>query len=212
MSRLSESLRHVLDVAGVRTAALIDIGTGMVVCSAGDAGAAFPAVAAGLADEAHSAMSAFGPARHGGDLGEVAVLTPRRFLLSRILDPCTWPTARRRPSIPPARPARRCFCSAPAGYRRRPARSRRPAGGAGTTQRFCLPAGRPRRHQGRGRQAGRYQQRACACAAPAPPGRLGPASPHPVARRSDGPGRAAPAAAPGDRRRGRRLRPAECPA
>ena len=86
MSRLSESLRQVLDVAGVRTAALIDIGTGMVVCSAGDAGAAFPAVAAGLADEACSAMSAFGPARPGGDLDEVAVLTQNRFLLSRIVD------------------------------------------------------------------------------------------------------------------------------
>ena len=86
MSRLSESLHQVLDVAGARTAALVDIGTGMVVCSAGDDGAAFPAVAAGLADEARSAMSAFGPAHQGGDLDEVAALTRNRFLLSRIVD------------------------------------------------------------------------------------------------------------------------------
>jgi hypothetical protein len=83
---LSESLRQVLDVAGVRTAALVDIGTGMVVCSAGDGAAAFPVVAADLADEARSAMSAFGPAGQGGDLDEVAVITESRFLLSTILD------------------------------------------------------------------------------------------------------------------------------
>ena len=86
MAGLSESLRQVLDVAGVRTAALVDIGTGMVVSSAGDAAGAFPAVAAGLADEARSAMSAFGPAGQGGDLDEVAVITEGRFLLSTILD------------------------------------------------------------------------------------------------------------------------------
>jgi hypothetical protein len=83
---LSESLRQVLDVAGVRTAALVDIGTGMVVCSAGDGTAAFPAVAADLADEARSAMSAFGPAGQGGELDEVAVITESRLLLSTILD------------------------------------------------------------------------------------------------------------------------------
>jgi hypothetical protein len=82
---LSESLRRVLDVAGVRTAALVDIGTGMVVCSAGDDTAAFPAAAAESSAEARSAMSAFGPARRGGDLDEVAVLTESRFLLSKIL-------------------------------------------------------------------------------------------------------------------------------
>ena len=86
MAGLSESLRQVLDVAGVRTAALVDIGTGMVVSSAGDAAGALPAVAAGLADEARSAMSAFGPAGQGGDLDEVAVITEGRFLLSTILD------------------------------------------------------------------------------------------------------------------------------
>ena len=85
MSALSESLRGVLDVAGVRTAALVDIGTGMVVCSAGDGGASFLGAAASLADEARSAMSAFGPGHAGGDLDEVAVVTESRFLLSRIL-------------------------------------------------------------------------------------------------------------------------------
>jgi hypothetical protein len=86
VARLSESLHRVLDVPGARTAALVDIGTGMVVCSAGDGGAAFPAAAAGLAGEARSAMSAFGPVGQGGDLDEVAVLTGSRFLLSKVVD------------------------------------------------------------------------------------------------------------------------------
>jgi hypothetical protein len=85
MAALSQSLRKVLDVAGVRTAALVDIGTGMVVCSAGDGGAAFPAAAEDLSGEARSALSAFGPARQGGDLEEVAVITESRFLLSKIV-------------------------------------------------------------------------------------------------------------------------------
>jgi hypothetical protein len=83
---LSESLRRVLDVAGARTAALVDIGTGMVVCSAGDGTADIPAAAAGLAGEARSAMSAFGPVHQGGNLTEVTVVTGSRFLLSKILD------------------------------------------------------------------------------------------------------------------------------
>jgi len=86
VARLSESLHRVLDVAGARTAALVDIGTGTVVCAAGDGGAAFPAAAAGMAGEARSAMSAFGPARPGGDLDEVAVVTGSRFLLSKVVD------------------------------------------------------------------------------------------------------------------------------
>ena len=86
MAGLNEALRQVLDVAGARTAAVVDIGTGMVVCSAGEDAPAFPAVAADLADEARSAMSAFGPAHQGGDLDEIAVITEGRFLLSTILD------------------------------------------------------------------------------------------------------------------------------
>lgn len=86
MPRLSESLRGLLDVEGVLTAALIDIGTGMIVCSAGADGAPFPAAAPGLADEARAAMTAFGPAHQGGELAEVAVVTRGRFLLSKILD------------------------------------------------------------------------------------------------------------------------------
>jgi hypothetical protein len=85
VAALSQSLRQVLDVAGARTAALVDIATGMIVCSAGDGGAAFPAAAEDLSGAARSALSAFGPARHGGDLEEVAVITESRFLLSKIV-------------------------------------------------------------------------------------------------------------------------------
>jgi hypothetical protein len=86
VARLSESLHRVLDETGARAAALVDIGTGMVVCSAGEDGAALPTAAAGLADEARSAMSAFGPVHPGGDLDEVAVVTRSRFLLSKVVD------------------------------------------------------------------------------------------------------------------------------
>jgi hypothetical protein len=86
VSRLSGSLRGILDVEGVLTAALVDIGTGMVVCSAGDDGGPFLATAAGLADEARVAMTALGPVHQGGELDEVAMVTQRRFQLSKVLD------------------------------------------------------------------------------------------------------------------------------
>jgi hypothetical protein len=86
VSGLNESLRQILAVAGARTAALVDIGTGMVVSSAGEAPAEFPAAAASLAEEARLANGAQGPACPGGDLDEYLLVTPSRFQLVKILN------------------------------------------------------------------------------------------------------------------------------
>jgi len=72
-------------IAGVRSAALVDIATGMVVRSAGEEGTDFLAAAVGLADEARAARAALGPGRPGGDLEEISLVTPGRVHLSKIL-------------------------------------------------------------------------------------------------------------------------------
>jgi hypothetical protein len=86
---LDESLSHVQMVEGVRAVALVDIGTGMVVRSAGDVGHLsddLPAAAASMADEARLASQSLGPARPGGDLEEIAVVTANRYQLLKILE------------------------------------------------------------------------------------------------------------------------------
>ena len=85
MASLTDSLRQVMAVDGVRSAALVDIATGMVVRSAGEEGTEFLAAAAGLADEARMTRAALGPGRPGGDLEEISVITARRVHLSKIL-------------------------------------------------------------------------------------------------------------------------------
>lgn len=85
MASLIDSLRQVMAVDGVRSAALVDIATGMVVRSAGEEGTEFLAAAAGLADEARMARAALGPGRPGGDLEEISVITARRVHLSKVL-------------------------------------------------------------------------------------------------------------------------------
>jgi hypothetical protein len=85
VSSLTESLRQVMAVDGVRSAALIDIATGMVVQSAGEEGTDFPAAAACMADEARLARAALGPGRPGGDLDEISLVTGRRLHVSRVL-------------------------------------------------------------------------------------------------------------------------------
>lgn len=85
MASLIDSLRQLMAVDGVRSAALVDIATGMVVRSAGEEDTEFLAVAAGLADEARMARAALGPGRPGGDLEEISVITARRVHLSKIL-------------------------------------------------------------------------------------------------------------------------------
>lgn len=85
MSRLQESLRHFLTVEGVRTAALIDVATGMIVRSVGKPDPDLPATAVCVADEARAARGALGAASSGGDLIEIATVTGGRLQLSRIL-------------------------------------------------------------------------------------------------------------------------------
>jgi len=85
VASLTDSLRQVMAVDGVRSAALVDIATGMVVRSAGKEDTEFMAAAAGMADEARLARAALGPGRPGGDLEEISVITARRVHLSKIL-------------------------------------------------------------------------------------------------------------------------------
>ena len=85
MASLTDSLRQVMAIDGVRSAALVDIATGMVVRSAGKEDTEFMAAVAGMADEARLARAALGPGRPGGDLEEISVITARRVHLSKIL-------------------------------------------------------------------------------------------------------------------------------
>jgi hypothetical protein len=85
MSSLTDSLRQVMAVDGVRSSALIDIATGMVVRSAGEQGTDLAAAAACMADEARMARAALGSGRPGGDLEEISVVTRSRVHLSKVL-------------------------------------------------------------------------------------------------------------------------------
>ena len=88
MSSLDESLRQILAVGGVRTAALIDVATGMVVRSAGaQEDANLPAAAASMADAARAARAAQGPGEPGGELEGIVLSTGRRVHFTRILQP-----------------------------------------------------------------------------------------------------------------------------
>jgi hypothetical protein len=62
---------------GARAAALIDVGTGMVVRAAGEVS---------TADEARSAATSLGPGRPGGDLDEITVITTARVHLTKVLE------------------------------------------------------------------------------------------------------------------------------
>jgi hypothetical protein len=85
VASLTDSLRQVVAVDGIRSAALVDIATGMVVRSAGEEGTDFLAAAVGLADEARTARAALGPGRPGGDLEEISLITAGRMHLSKVL-------------------------------------------------------------------------------------------------------------------------------
>lgn len=86
MSSLQESLRRVLALEGVRSVAVIDIATGMIVRSAGDQDADFSTAAASMAGEAKMARAALGPSCPGGDVDEIAVVTASRLHVCRVLD------------------------------------------------------------------------------------------------------------------------------
>jgi hypothetical protein len=84
MSTLQESLHRFLAVEGVRTAALIDIATGMIVRSVGKPDPDLASTAACVADEARAARVALG----GGpvdSLVEITTMTDSRLHVSRVL-------------------------------------------------------------------------------------------------------------------------------
>jgi hypothetical protein len=85
MSRLQESLRRFLAVEGVRTAALIDIATGMIVRSVGKPDPDLGATAACVADEARAARSALGARSPADDLVEITTVTGSRLHVCRVL-------------------------------------------------------------------------------------------------------------------------------
>jgi hypothetical protein len=71
---------------GARAAALIDVGTGMVVRAVGEVNADLPTAAASMANEAKSAAGSLGPGAPGGDLDEIAVTTPARVHMTKVLE------------------------------------------------------------------------------------------------------------------------------
>ncbi|MGD0705296.1 MAG: hypothetical protein ABSA02_36095 [Trebonia sp.] len=81
---LQEALDQVLSAEGVRTVALIDIASGMVVRFAGEPAPRFATAAASLADEARAARHLLGP-RPGGELEEITTVTASGLQLSKIL-------------------------------------------------------------------------------------------------------------------------------
>jgi hypothetical protein len=83
---LRESLGQILAVEGVRTVALIDTATGMIVQSAGVIGAQFPATAADIADEVRLVRATLEPGHRDEDIEEIALTAAGSLHLSKILD------------------------------------------------------------------------------------------------------------------------------
>jgi len=82
---LSEYLNQILRANGAKTAALVDVATGMVVRAAGQPGTALRDAAVGAADEARLASAALGGASTGGQLEEILMVTRDRFQLLKVL-------------------------------------------------------------------------------------------------------------------------------
>jgi hypothetical protein len=85
MSALQKSLRRFLAVEGVRTAALVDIATGMIVRSVGKADPDVTAAAVCVADEARAARAAMGADSLAGDLDLITTVTASRLHVSQVL-------------------------------------------------------------------------------------------------------------------------------
>jgi hypothetical protein len=85
MSTLQESLRCFLSVEGLRTAALIDIATGMIVRSVGRPEPDLATAAASVADEARAARDALEAGRLADDLVEIITVTGSRLQVSTVL-------------------------------------------------------------------------------------------------------------------------------
>lgn len=86
MPDLSEYLNQILRANGAKTAALVDIATGMVVRAVGQAGTALRDAAVGVADEARLTSAALGGASTGGQLEEILMVTRDRFQLLKVLN------------------------------------------------------------------------------------------------------------------------------
>lgn len=84
-SSLQETLAQLLAMEGVRTVALVDIASGMVVRSAGEQDVGLAAAAASVADEARAAREALGPRQPAGELDEISAMTESRLQLAKIL-------------------------------------------------------------------------------------------------------------------------------
>lgn len=84
-SSVQEVLAQLLAMEGVRTVALVDIASGMVVRSAGEQDVGLAAAAASVADEARAAREALGPRQPAGELDEMSAITESRLQLAKIL-------------------------------------------------------------------------------------------------------------------------------
>lgn len=85
MSAISESIGRVLRTPGIRAVALVDMGTGMVVGSAGDQTMDLMAAGPGLAEEARLAVRSPGPGV-SVDAATVTTMTARSLYLTKILE------------------------------------------------------------------------------------------------------------------------------
>src|SRR6266705_3720302 len=87
MSVLDESIRQILSVEGTRAAAVIDAGTGMIVCSAGELDPGIGDAAAAMAQEARAVGSdESGSATARGALEEIATMSDRWCHLLEVLE------------------------------------------------------------------------------------------------------------------------------
>ena len=85
MSVLDESIRQILSVEGTRAAAVIDAGSGMIVCSAGHLDPGIPEAAASMAQEMRAVGSADTQSA-GGALEEIATMSDRWCHLLEVLE------------------------------------------------------------------------------------------------------------------------------
>jgi hypothetical protein len=84
MSVLDESIRQILSVEGARAAAVIDAGTGMIVCSAGQLDPGIPEAAASMAAEIR-AVGADDSHSVGGAVEGIATMSDRWCHLLEVL-------------------------------------------------------------------------------------------------------------------------------
>lgn len=84
MSVLDESIRQILNVEGARAAAVIDAGSGMIVCSAGHLDPGIPEAAASMAEEMRAVGSDDSQSAEGA-VEEIATMSDRWCHLLEVL-------------------------------------------------------------------------------------------------------------------------------